>query len=347
MRLELPDYVINRNLMKAIIGNNATYVKDVIRASPWLRDALLYKEANLTNFGIFEQTYRPPVLCLFTPFAHAMLWNSKSVIKTLKQMEADMYHPCYVADILEEGTSSYRVLKLPPIALCRPGDPGLSTAVESGYDIHGNIMVVTTIYRGNNAEDAVVRYRGYWDFCLGANKNHQNAQTITDLTGKIILMGYNTNTLLRQLDLCKLFSRYYHLVIGKGFQTEEDLFFASDLIRTLIRNGSSFNDPPVARNLYKALQELIQSENHSDKSLSLLKTVLRSAVLLAPDIEACREMKSLLLNEIIQKTPRDTLASQCARQIRSLLDGQFFRRNVQMLPCSDEVKLLIIQGTKT
>ncbi|THD23651.1 hypothetical protein D915_005323 [Fasciola hepatica] len=346
MRLQLPDYVMNRNLIKAVNKNNVAYVKGVLDACPWLRNALFYKEAIFTSVGLFEQTYRPPVLCLFTPFAHAILQNSKTVMKALKIMQVDMYHPCYVADVLEEDTLSYRVLELPPIALCRPDDPGLSSAVECGYDIHGNIMIVTTIYRGNHVEDAVVQYRGYWEFCLGVNKRNQNAQAITELTKRIILSGYDINILLKQLDLCKLLARYYHLTLGQGFRSMDDLTLACELIQTLIRNGSSLSDPSVTHNMYKALVEVVNSENHSNESFNHLSAILRSVVLLTADAKIWRELKSPMLDGVIRSAPRDTLTMLCVRYIRSLLGGQFFQRHVQSLPCNDETKSLISNGLK-
>ncbi|VDP79731.1 unnamed protein product [Echinostoma caproni] len=347
MHLELPDYVINRNLIKAVRKNNAVYVKGALNCNPWLRDALFYSEAMVTNVGPFDHTYRPPVYFLNTLFAYAILANSKKVLMALKDLQADIYRSCYVADVLDDGEEPcYRVLELPPIALCQPTDAGLSSAIEVGYDAHGNIIVVTTIYHGNEAEDAVVQYRGYWEFCISARKRTHNAQSINEVTNHIIPIGYDVNILLKQLDLCKLFSRYYYLTVGKGFRNTEYVIRACELFEILLRHGCSFTDRNVTHNMFKALQELIRSPHHSTESRDRLTDILRTIVLLSPDGRALRELESPLLSRVVRSVQTDTLVVRCIRQIRFMLGGQFFLRHVQSLPCSDEVKSLITYGRK-
>ncbi|CAL8090004.1 unnamed protein product [Calicophoron daubneyi] len=348
MNSELPEYVLNRNMIAAVRKDNAGYIAGMVRSYPWLLDSLFYSERKDDTLGLFEHKWKPPVICLFTLFAYAINYASKRVISKLISLKADIYKSCFVADLMDDAgpEPSYRVKEMPPVSIISPFDEGFRLAAKVGYDLSRQFSVVTTIYHDKEARNFPVVYRGFWEFCLGVSKKMQHPKEMVEITNTILSNGYDTNVLLRQLDLFKLFSRYFHLIPGRGLQDADDVKDVIAFMNTMIRHGCCLTEKPVANGFNKVITELLRTKCHTDETREEMANLISCTAALSPDLTFSQKHDLSSIEAPPNSLEQLSLAAGCVRVIRPRIGGKRFYERVQRLNCKQGVKHCIIFGQK-
>ncbi|KAF6774392.1 hypothetical protein AHF37_06685 [Paragonimus kellicotti] len=287
MLFELPDYVVNRNLVKASQRNNVCYVVALLRSCPWLQDALFYVEKDWTSIGILEQSYKPPVICLLSLFAHAMLTGSKRVMKKLIELGVDVYKHCYILNVVHNQTNLNvvcRMQELPPICLCQPSDVGFQALLECGYDVQKPISITSHTQQDQLVERTLLNYRSFWEFCLGMSKQLHVSQNLLEFTQTVLHNGYDCYSLVKYVDLCKMFVRFFGLIPGKGFRKIDDTIQAIAFLHALVNHGLCLRDKSVANNVNKAVLEVVLCPDHTAQTKLIAHHLLQTIINLSWDL---------------------------------------------------------------
>ncbi|KAG5444548.1 hypothetical protein CSKR_203030 [Clonorchis sinensis] len=349
MRFELPDYVLNRNVITASQRNNVGYLVGLFRRCPWLQDSLFYSEQHWTTLGMLDLTFRPPIVCLFTPFAYAMLSNALGVMTKLVKEGADVYKSCYVVDFIQSDNASepfYRIQEFPPVALCRPGDPGFQGLMLCGYDVERSMTINMVVQQNEAVEEKRLRYRGYLDFSLGVSKQLNHSREFVEFVKTLFENGYDCHEFLRQVDLWKLFVRGFHLVSEQGFRSIEHRTLAANLISNLIEHGISLKDERTTMNLFKASSAILACPKHTTESKSTALHLLRAVMSLSWNINNFTNSHSNDVKQVLNSLDHGSLLQKCLRAIRTCLGSRFFARKVKKLNCTEETRRMIIDGHK-
>ncbi|KAA3680181.1 uncharacterized protein DEA37_0009931 [Paragonimus westermani] len=350
MPFELPEYVINRNLVKASQRNNASYVVALLRSRPWLQDALFYTEKDLTSIGILEQPYKPPVICLLSLFAHAMLTGSRLVMKKLMELGGDIYKHCYILNVMHDRANLdvvCRMQELPPICLCGPSDVGFQALLECGYDVQKPINITSYTQQGELVERTLLNYHSFWEFCLGMSKQLHFPQNLLEFTQTVLHNGYDCHDLVKYVDLCKTFVRFFGLIPGKSFRKIGDTIQAIDFIHTLVNHGLCLRDKPIANNVNRAVWEVVSYPHHTANTKLIAHQLLQTVYHLSWDLTFFRKhQESEELHLFLQTSDHEKLTWRCLRLIRLCIGTKFFAQRVKRLMCPMEIKQLITEANK-
>lgn len=350
MQNHLPEYVINTKLFRAIQKNATNYVKDTIEKHPCLLNDLFYLEKNDSRemIGLFDETLKPPLVLLLTPYAYAAMINRRKVLKVLVSLGADAYKSCRLIDIIGfsiEDAKNYKVYHFPPIGLCYPSDKGFSSAISEGYDVYREIIFKCQSYKDNiEVESTTLCFDGFWDFALSISKMMQIPEYLIAMTDCIVENGYDANRLLRQLDLEKLFKRYFDGCRNfELFPNAESASLAAEFVETLLQNGCDLTIESNAMEVWKTITQLVDFQSHSEQSRRYLIQLLDTALTLTPDLKVVENLRDkMIVKTMLNAKDYNTLLARCIRSTRKLVGSKFFFKKVNMLGCKDSVKRLLI-----
>lgn len=343
-QLDLPPYIINVPFLTAIRKDCIEYIDGVVRNTPCMATSLFYTVDEDKALCMFDEVLHYPVILLMTPFAYAILFESKRALKYFaKKTGGSTEAHCYVADCLDpDGIwyRHYRVIEFSPVLVRRPTASLYAILMDVGFKFDEPKSLKCSLYKKwklQSANESVAD--NAWEAMWSVWGQFRNPAILLDSTSELLIAGCNARKLARRVDFGKLLTLchttkslytqivyFLQLLIFHGIDMQDSEILANYLNAVLQLTSVEEGEPRARRNLFLSIYYL--AGNRIDEYGEFVENIQR--------IMRIKEMPRHL---------QQSLQMQCVRLIRQVSRPRGFYRNIwKSRRLNEPCKRLLLTG---
>ncbi|VEL08894.1 unnamed protein product [Protopolystoma xenopodis] len=382
MRLNLPDYVVDANVLEAVRRDNVGYLKGRVTRDPCCLAYLYFAKTAIGTpgrptrarrrleyagrMGLFEGALRAPVHLVLPLLGYALLFQTPRILHYLlmqqKRLEA-VEQTGYLADgerLEPPGGRRYRVLTFPLQALMLPDNAFFRlTQNHAGLLVSAGQRVSVTRHddqlAANGDGDGQICqshvFQNAWHLAWQYYRPmREDAQELCRLTTAYLWHNVEPTGLIRKVWLYRLFvDRFSYQPSGLTFAEPAKKQLAYSLMLSLLVFGCRLEEAKTHYNVFKGLMALLTSSESDKEMQSRIHNLCLGFFALLPSLRGFARAKLEvipLLVDLLAHPSLDNLAAKCVRAIRDLLTGRNLARAVMSLWLNEEVEAQILTGSR-
>ncbi|VDD83667.1 unnamed protein product [Mesocestoides corti] len=341
--LDLPPYIINMPFITAIRKDCIEYIQGVVKKTPCMATALYYVVDEHQALCMFDGVVHYPIILLMTPFAFAMLFNSKRVLRFFMQTTNTMNAPCYIADSLDpQGVwyNQYRLIEFSPLFVRRPNPDLYNTLREFQFNFNGkHTLKCTTYEKKRKVRENAMTAESPWEALWCVWNEFRNPAIMLDCSSELFIAGCDVRKLAARIDLSKL--------LTECRSTRTSNTHIAYFLQLTIFHGVDLQVSDVLANYLNAILQLTTVEGCND---TVRKNLFISVYNLGGDRcldyeDVIKTLQKLMRIATLPIHDQRSLQMTCVRRIRQILPGSGFYSTVwKMKLLNESSKRVLMTG---